>query len=69
MQPNEMEVVLAQIVETLALLCNQAAELVDEYSTRLVRGNAADIRLKADQLRVSGRLLRTTLRKALEGKD
>ena len=69
MQPNEIEAVLIQMAETLASLCEQTADLVDDYSTRVVRGKPADVRLRADQLRVRARSLQQALHKVRAGSD
>ncbi len=63
-ETKDLELILGEIVEMLASLSNQTSDLVDEYSTRVVKGKPADVRLRADQLRVNARSLRQALHKA-----
>jgi hypothetical protein len=64
MEPGEIKAVLEQLVQTVGILCRETADLVDDYSTRVLRGSVGEVRLKADKIRVAGRSLQAALDEA-----
>ena len=66
MELRDIQVVLEELVETVALLCQETAGLVDDYSTRLPSNSVRpdEVRLKADKLRLAARSLRAVLTEA-----
>lgn len=61
MQPNDMQAVLEQLVQTVSVLCDHTAGLVDASVKDVERSSVANVRRDAEQLREAGRVLLSML--------
>ncbi len=56
--PNDEKVILAKLVDVVEFLCQETANLVDDYSSRVTRDAVGETRDRAEKLRAIGQEIR-----------